>query len=245
MGHEASSVPKPMVKVGGFPVLWHIMKILHSQGVKEFVICAGHKGDIIRDYFIQYGAYRSNLKISYSENGTDVSLSPREPLEDWVVQIIETGELTQTGGRILAAKEVLGGGEFIITYGDGIANVDIARVAKTHKDNGSVLTVSTAKPRNRFGVLEVKEDGIVSSFEEKPQGKELVNIGYMVANSDLFSYLAPNSVFEAEPMKAIMSAGLLSAVPHTGFWQPMDTPSELESLNKLWASGSAPWVNWI
>lgn len=244
MGHEAASVPKPMVRVGGYPVIWHIMKVLHNQGIKEFVICAGHKGDIIRDYFLQYAAYRSNLTISYSDQGTQVSLSPRGDLEDWTVHVVETGETTPTGGRILSVQKIVGDEDFVVTYGDGIADVDMSKVVETHKNHSSHLTVSTAKPRNRFGVLEHDGAGRVTSFEEKPQGRELVNIGYMVASNQVFNYLTPDSVFEAGPIRDILSAGKLSAVQHLGFWQPMDTPAELASLNKLWEAGTAPWAKW-
>lgn len=241
MGHETASVPKPMVSVGNHPIIWHIMKVLHSQGVIDFVICAGHKGDVIREYFLNYPMHRSNLTLTYDQSGTKTKLVPRSGIENWTVNVVETGENTPTGGRLLAAKGYIQDKNFIVTYGDGLANVDISRVIETHNRNRSFLTLSVAKPKNRFGVVEIDASEKVMSFEEKPQGKDFVNIGYMVASQEIFRFLQVDSIFESDPVKKIMAEGRLSAVPHNGFWQPMDTPTELAKLNQLWAEGSAPW----
>jgi glucose-1-phosphate cytidylyltransferase len=228
MGHEVSSLPKPMVRVGSYPIIWHIMKILHSQGVDDFVICAGHKGDVIREYFLNYPIYRSNLTLTYDQDGTKTKLVPMSGLEDWTVNVVETGEDTPTGGRLLAVKDFVRDKNFIVTYGDGLANVDISQVLNAHIQNRSTLTLSVAS-------------GKVVSFEEKPQGKDFVNIGYMVASQEIFQFLKADSIFEQEPVRKVLAEGKLSAVPHGGFWQPMDTPTELSQLNELWKTGSPPW----
>lgn len=243
MREETEFRPKPMVEIGGKPVLWHIMKILGAQGISEFIVCIGYKGQIIRDYFLNY-AYRSqDFTVNLSAR-SEIIVHGNHGEEQWKVTLADTGNSTMTGGRVFSAQKYLGDERFLITYGDGLADVNLKELESFHKESDSTLTITAAKPRSRFGVLEITSSGKVQRFAEKPEGTEWVNIGYMLAEPSFMSYLDENSVLEEDPLQTLASENKLSAFKHTGFWQPMDTPREAKLLNDLWDSGSAPWKIW-
>jgi glucose-1-phosphate cytidylyltransferase len=245
---EASELlPKPMLPIGGKPILWHIMKGFAAGGVKEFVLCLGYKGWLIKEFFINYQAMTADVTISLGRNGTLQLHSP--PVEeDWVVTLAETGEDTMTGGRVAAIRRyVEPDGTFLLTYGDGVSDVSIPELLAFHERHGKVATVTAVRPPGRFGEMRI-EGGQVTQFNEKPQATEgFINGGFMVCDSRrIWDYVGANrqTVFEREPLQRLAAAGELQAYPHTGFWQPMDTPREYGLLNDLWASGKAPWKTW-
>lgn len=243
MREETEFKPKPMVEVGGKPILWHIMKILSTQGIKEFIICTGYKGDVIRDYFLNYSSRNSDFTIKLGENQT-LEIHGNRSQEDWSVTVAETGPVTQTGGRIHAVKKYIGSERFLVTYGDGIADVNIEALLEAHRRISPILTITTATPRSRFGVIEASSDGRVTRFLEKPKGSEDVNIGYMIAEPELFDFLNESSTLEEEPIRRIVELGGLGSYHHDGYWQPMDTVREAQILNEQWSSGQAPWKIW-
>jgi glucose-1-phosphate cytidylyltransferase len=243
MREETEFRPKPMVEVGGKPVLWHIMKILGHQGLTDFIICAGYKGEMIRRYFFEYGAMNQDFTVTLGRDGDVEFLGDNLEL-GWKVTIADTGQFTLTGGRIRAIEKYLDGEDFLITYGDGIANVDLRALIAKHAELGATLTITTTQPQSRYGVVEIDQYGLVSRFLEKPPGNEIVNIGYMIAKHDLFKFLRDDGPLEEKPLKELAAAGSLGAYRHSGFWQPMDTVREADILNSIWASGNVPWKNW-
>jgi len=242
MREETEFKPKPMVEVGGKPVLWHIMKVLSSQGIREFVICTGYKAEVIRDYFQNLRARSLDFTIDYSGNGS-VSFHGDFEEKSWKVTVADTGELTMTGGRLKAIEKYVNGERFFATYGDGIANVNIPELLNSHERSGAMVTLTTTTPVSRFGVVKTSSNGRVESFLEKPLGSEDVNIGYFVMEPEIFSYLDTNSVLEKEPLTRLADESKLNAYHHSGFWQPMDTQREAQILNELWEA-SAPWKLW-
>lgn len=243
MREETEFKPKPMVEVGGKPVLWHIMKILGSQGINEFIVCAGYKGEIIKRYFFDYGAMSQDFTVTLGRQD-EVEFHGDHSEFGWRVTVADTGPNTLTGGRVRAIEKYLDGEDFLITYGDGIANVDLKALLARHAELGSTLTLTTTQPQSRFGVVEIDSTGLVSRFLEKPPGNEIINIGYMVAKHGVFDYLLDDGALEEKPLRALASAGVLGAYRHSGFWQPMDTVRESELLNSIWNSGNAPWKSW-
>lgn len=243
MREETEFRPKPMVEVGGKPVLWHIMKIYASHGFKDFVICTGYKGEQIKDYFYNYASRNIDFTAQLGHQSPPRFLASHDEL-DWTVTVADTGQHTPTGGRLNKVRKYLDDQPFLATYGDSIANVDIASLLKKHNELGKIATVTTAMPRSRFGVVKTDTEGNVLGFVEKPVLGEFVNIGYFVFESAVFDFLTDESVLEAGPLDGIASEGGLAAFRHSGFWQPMDTYRELKVLNELWDSGSPPWKNW-
>ena len=242
MREETEFKPKPMVEVGGKPVLWHIMKILSAQGINEFVICAGYKAEVIREYFLNLKSKSLDFTIDYNQDGS-IEFHGDFAESNWKVTVADTGQLTMTGGRIKAVEKYLNAERFFVTYGDGIANVDIQALTQAHVDSGATVTLTTTKPRSRFGVVKTRENGRVEAFLEKPEGSETINIGYFIMEPKVFSYLDPNSVLENEPLTKLAECNELNSYHHEGFWQPMDTQREAILLNDLWAHG-APWKIW-
>jgi len=242
MREETEFKPKPMVEVGGRPVLWHIMKILSAQGINEFVICAGYKAEVIRDYFLNLKSKSLDFTIDYSHDGA-IEFLGNFTEGNWKVTVADTGQLTMTGGRIKAVEKYLNGERFFVTYGDGIADVDIKALTKSHADSGATVTLTTTTPRSRFGVVKANANGRVEAFLEKPEGSETINIGYFLMEPEVFSYLDVNSVLENEPLTKLAKNNELNSYHHAGFWQPMDTQREAIMLNDLWANG-APWKIW-
>ena len=237
---ETEFKPKPMVEIGGKPVLWHIMKHLSAYGINRFIICVGYKGDYIRDYFLNYRARNNDFTISLGESQDLVFHSLHEE-SNWSVTIAETGPLTNTGGRVFAVKKYIEGENFLCTYGDGLSDIDISRLVEFHAESKTIATVTAVRPLSRFGILDVNSSNNVESFKEKPQAEGWINGGFFIFEPKIFDYLAPDVTLENEPLRKLTEQRQLSAYKHEGFWQPMDTFRESKLLNDLWDSGKAPW----
>lgn len=242
LSEETAVRPKPMVEIGGRPVLWHIMRIYAHHGFKEFVVCLGYKGDVIKTHFLNYYRLRSDLTVSLRDGEVRVHGSGGE---DWEVSLVDTGLDTQTGGRVRRVKEYLGERTFLLTYGDGVADVDIKGLVAFHRAQGCRATLTAVRPPARFGVLELEGDRVVR-FSEKPlSGEGWINGGFFVFEPEVLDYIAgDDTVLEREPLERLAREGQLSAYRHTGFWQCMDTLKDVNTLNQLWQSGQAPWKVW-
>ena len=243
MREETEFRPKPMVEVGGKPVLWHIMKILGSQGIKEFVICTGYKGEQIKNYFYNYRLENMDFTVDLGGRAS-IEFHGSHSESEWKVTVVDTGPKTNTGGRLFAVQNFLDEGPFLVTYGDGIADVKLDELISLHKSQETIATMTTAKPSSRFGVVETSTNSVVTKFREKPILEDWVNIGYFVFEKEIFDYLDPSSVLEEGPLIALSESANLSAYQHNGFWQPMDTYREAVALNEMWSSGRAPWKIW-
>lgn len=243
MKEETEFRPKPMVEIGGKPVLWHIMKLLAAQGIQDFIICTGYKSEYIKTYFANYGTANLDFTVRLGHPESIVYHGSHDEFE-WNVTVVDTGLNTMTGGRIKKIQQYVGDEPFLCTYGDGIANVDLSELLATHQRNGLAATVTTTQLHSRFGVVDVDEKGIVSQFREKPMVNDLVNIGYFIFEPEVFNYLEENSVLEQEPLRNLSIDGKIGAYTHTGFWQPMDTQREYQQLNEIWNEGKAPWKIW-
>lgn len=242
---ETEYRPKPMVEVGGRPILWHIMKGLAHGGVTEFVVCAGYRGDVIRDYFLNYEARTNDFTIQLGQRDSIV-YHDAHPESDWRVTVAETGADTMTGGRVKRVERYVAGGRTLVTYGDGLADVDIEALLAFHEGHGRLATVTTTRPLSRFGVMNFGDDGQVEQFREKPIADGYVNAGFFVFEPQVFEYLSDDEgcVLEGEPLAALARDGELMAYRHEGFWQPMDTYREYTMLNEMWRRNDAPWVTW-
>lgn len=240
---ETEFRPKPMVEIGGRPVLWHIMKNLATQGITDFIIAAGYKSNMIKDYFLNYEAWNNDFTIELGKRDS-LQFHGAHNEGSWKVTIADTGESTMTGGRVWKASKYLEDETFLVTYGDGLADVDISLLKETHVNSETLVTVTTVRPTSRFGVMDVNEDGIVHHFKEKPVMDGWVNIGFFLMEPGVIDYLNEDSVLEEKPLATLAQARQLSAYKHPGFWQPMDTYRESVILNDLWNSGAAPWKNW-
>lgn len=232
-----------MVDLGGHPIIWHIMKHYASFGCKEFVICLGYKGEVIRKYFMDYALQRASLTVQLSDNSW--KLHEHDAQEDWTVHLLETGAETMTGGRIGRAARFLGDRPFMATYGDGVSDIDVGALVEFHKASGRTATLTAVRPPARFGGL-VIEDGQVSEFMEKPQiGEGWINGGFMVFQPEVARLLtADETILERAPLETLAQDGQLGAFLHDGFWQCMDTVRDLTYLRELWAGGQAPWKSW-
>lgn len=246
---ESQTRPKPMVTIGGMPILWHIMKIYSRYGFRDFIICCGYKGEQIKKFFINYDLQHTDMVCDLSRVGTsgktDVqTLSPRE---DWEIILANTGLHTLTAGRILKIKEYIGGDEeFMLTYGDGVADIDISRLLRFHRESGRVATISVTKPEGRFGAVKLSEGGLVESFREKARrNQSYVNIGFMVVKRQIFDYLGDGSdMLEHTPFERLVREQELAAYRHEGFWSPMDNINDRAYLEKLWKNNQAKWKIW-
>jgi glucose-1-phosphate cytidylyltransferase len=237
---ETEFKPKPMVEIGGRPVLWHIMKHLSAHGIDRFVICVGYKGDIIRDYFLNYRARNNDFTVQLGSHN-DLTFHSDHQESDWTVTIAETGALTNTGGRVLEIQRYVKGEKFLCTYGDGLSDIDINNLKAFQENTGKIATVTAVRPLSRFGVMDLDSNDNVISFREKPQAEGWVNGGFFIFKPQIFDYLSTDIVLENEPLKKLASEKQLVAFRHEGFWQPMDTFRESKMLNELWDSGKPPW----
>jgi glucose-1-phosphate cytidylyltransferase len=243
MREETEFRPKPMVEVGGRPVLWHIMKVLGQQGITDFVICAGYKSEYIKNYFYNYGSSNLDFTIRLGDQSSTVFHGSHEEF-NWTVTVVDTGESTMTGGRIKLIEQYVQGEAFLATYGDGIADINLKELLAFHASHGKTATMSVTQPTSRFGVVEIEDSGLVSQFREKPKVNDWINMGYFVFQPAVFDFLKLDSVLEEEPLRSLASHSELGAFKHSGFWQPMDTYRESLLLNSLWDEGKAPWKTW-
>ena len=239
---ETEYRPKPMVEVGGRPILWHIMKNLSHFGIEDFVVAAGYRGEVIRDYFLNYQARMHDFTIDLGSGRLEQHGDGHDE-SGWRVTVADTGALTMTGGRVHRAAKYVDG-RFLVTYGDGLADVDIAALIAFHEAHGKLATVTTIRPLSRFGVMDLAADGSVEKFREKPQTDDYVNAGFFILEPGVLSYLDDECVLEQAPLEALARDGQLMAYRHDGFWQPMDTYREFQMLNEMWDSGNAPWKVW-
>jgi glucose-1-phosphate cytidylyltransferase len=243
ISEETDLKPKPMIEIGGKPILWHIMKMYSKYGVNDFIICCGYKGYVIKEYFANYFLHQSDVTFHMSENRMEVHNRRTEP---WKVTLVDTGESAQTGGRLLAVSQFLNNDEsFCLTYGDGVSDVDIAASIKFHEEHGKLATVTSVFPPGRFGALEI-EGASVKSFMEKPKGDGgMINGGFFVLSPKVLNRIeGPETLWEQEPLKSLAVDGELMAFEHQGFWQPMDTLRDKTLLEGLWANNKAPWKTW-
>jgi glucose-1-phosphate cytidylyltransferase len=244
---ETEYRPKPMVPIGRHPILWHIMKTYAHYGHREFILCLGYKGDMIKEYFRNYLWNTCDTTLTLGQGG-EVKFHDRHGEEDWSVTLADTGEESMTAYRVKSIQRFVPKGEtFLLTYGDGLATIDINASIDAHQKSGKVCTISAVHPAGRFGALRIEEDGRIRDFSEKPQFEEaFVNGGYMVCDHRMFDYLPldPSVMLERNPMDNLVRDDELNAFKHEGFWQPMDTYQEAQHLNKLWAEDKAPWKVW-
>jgi glucose-1-phosphate cytidylyltransferase len=242
ISEESHLKPKPMIEIGGKPIIWHIMKIYSSHGIDEFVICLGYKGYVIKEYFANYFLHMSDVTIDMAHNKVEVHQQGAEP---WKVTMVETGEGTQTGGRLKRVARYIGNEDFCFTYGDGVADVDIRALVDFHKSRKVKATLTAVQPPGRFGAL-VLQDKLVASFREKPEGDGgWINGGFFVCSPAVLDYVAGDeTVWEREPLERLAKERSLAAYLHRGFWQPMDTLRDKNHLEEVWSAGRAPWKNW-
>lgn len=241
----ADDIPKPMIPIGRYPILWHIMKYYASFGHKDFILCLGYKGSVIKDFFLSYEAHTKDFTISLGRRD-DLQFHTEHGELDWRVTLAETGLRSMTGSRISRIRKYVGNEDFLLTYGDGVGDVNLDDLVKFHKSHGKALTVTGVRPPARFGELVAKEGQIVE-FNEKPQATAgRISGGYFVASPLIFDYLTDDEslVFEQDPMRAMVRDGQYMVYEHDGFWQPMDTSREYSLLNSLFDKGDAPWVRW-
>ena len=242
LAEETDVRPKPMVEIGGMPIIWHIMKIYAHHGVSEFVICLGYKGYMIKEYFANYFRHTSDITVDTYTGEVEVH---RPNADAWRVTLVETGPNTMTGGRIKRVRDYVGDEDFFMTYGDGVASIDLAALLVYHRKQGRLATVTAVRPPGRFGALEIAE-GMVERFAEKPRGDgAFINGGFFVLSPQVIDYIAGDAtVWEREPMVRLTQEGQLAAYYHEGFWQPMDTLRDRNQLDALWSSGQAEWKVW-
>lgn len=241
ISEESYLRPKPMIEIGGRPILWHIMKMYSHHGINDFIICLGYKGYFIKEYFSNYFLHMSDVTLDMRDNTTEVHQNFVEP---WKVTLVDTGEETMTGGRLKRVSPYIGHDTFCFTYGDGLSDVDITKLIAHHKALGKQATVTAIQPPGRFGTLEIKKNAVLN-FKEKPADGTWINGGFFVLEPDVIKKIRnDNTVWEQEPLQELASEGQLSAFLHKGFWQAMDTLREKKHLENLWSSNKAPWKRW-
>jgi len=244
ISEETGTRPKPMVEVGGRPILWHILKILSSYGIDDFVVCLGYKGYVIKEYFANYALHMSNVTVDLSGGRLEVHTNRAEP---WRVALVDTGETTNTGGRLKAVRDFLGDEDFLLTYGDGVSDVNVRRLVDFHRRHGLLATVTAAQPPGRFGAIRMGADGVhVKRFEEKPAGDgSWINAGFFILSPKVVDYVETDAtIWEREPMERLAKDGQMAAYRHHGFWHPMDNLRDKVYLEDLWKTGRAPWKVW-
>lgn len=243
LSEETVIKPKPMVEIGGMPILWHIMKIYSAHGFNEFIICLGYKGYIIKEYFANYFLHQSDVTIDLGRNHMNIHNSNAEP---WKITLVDTGKDSMTGGRIKRVQHHIGNEPFMLTYGDGVGDIDISALVKFHIDSGRACTLTSVQPSGRFGALNLDGSDGVNSFLEKPKGDGAwINAGFFVCESRVFEHLHNDqTIWEREPLEDLAQRGELMAYKHAGFWKPMDTLRDKTELEEMWESGKAEWKTW-
>ncbi|WP_193210811.1 glucose-1-phosphate cytidylyltransferase [Luteolibacter marinus] len=244
LSEETSLKPKPMVEIGGRPILWHILKIYSAHGINDFVICAGYKGYVIKEYFANYFLHMSDVTFDMASNSMEVHRKNAEP---WRVTIVDTGEATMTGGRLKRVAEFLGDEPFCFTYGDGVGDIDISALVDFHRSHGKVATLTAVQPPGRYGALALSDEDAVEAFQEKPEGDGAwINGGFFVLNPEAIGYITGGDpmIWEREPLENLAKDRQLLAWKHRGFWRPMDTLRDRIQLEEMWESGKAPWKVW-
>lgn len=244
ISEESHLKPKPMIEIGGMPILWHVMKSYSYYNFNDFIICCGYKAHMIKEYFADYYLHRSDITFDFSqENSMTIHNNFAEP---WKVTVIDTGLNTMTGGRVKRIKDYVGNESFMLSYGDGVSDVDIQKLLEYHKNHGKLATMTAIQPDGRFGVLDIDGKSTIQAFREKSKGDSgWINGGFMVLQPEIFDYIEGDStIFEKEPLEAVAKKGELMAYKHYGFWQCMDTQRDKEHLEKLIESKQAPWIKW-
>lgn len=244
ISEESMLKPKPMIEIGGKPILWHIMKLYSHYGFNDFVILLGYKSYVIKEYFANYFLHQSDVTIDLKNNGMEIHNNSSEP---WKVTLLDTGLSTMTGGRIKRAQKFIGDESFMLTYGDGVSDIDIKNLVEFHRTHDGAVTMTSVQPEGRFGALDIEKDGQVSNFVEKPKGDgHWINAGFFVCDSKVFDYLkdGDSTIFEQAPLKNLAKDGEINAYKHTGFWKPMDTLRDKNNLNEMYDEDRAPWKVW-
>lgn len=245
LGEETQKIPKPMVEIGGYPILWHIMKIYSFFGYNDFIVLTGYKGHIIKDYFLNYYSRYSDMTIDLSNNDVQINKMRSEP---WKITLLYTGENTLTAGRIKRAQSYLDGEDFMLTYGDGVADIDVKKLVESHYASGKLVTLTAIQPAGRFGSLDMGEGGTVRGFQEKPvEGGSWINGGFFVCGNKALDYIPDDAdalMWERDPLQNIAADGQLHAYQHMGFWHPMDMLKDKVELTDLWHDHKAPWAFW-
>ena len=245
LSEETKLIPKPMVEIGGKPILWHIMKIYSYFGFNDFIILTGYKSHVIKDYFVNYYQRYSDITVDMMNNSVEIHKMHTEP---WKVTMLYTGETTMTGSRIKKAQKYVGDNRFLLTYGDGVSDVNINKLIKSHEDSKKYLTLTAVKPSGKFGALDISTDGTIKNFTEKPSGDgNWINGGFMVCEPEVFDYIDENRndvIFEKAPLENLAKDGKLHSYKHSGFWYPMDTLNGKNKLTEMWQNENAPWALW-
>lgn len=245
LSEETTMIPKPMVEIGGKPILWHIMKIYSHYGFNDFIILTGYLSHAIKDFFINYYNRYSDIMVDMANNTVEILQTRHEP---WKVNLLYTGQDTMTGGRIKKAQKYIGDKPFLLTYGDGVADIDISATLERHKKSGKAVTMTAMQLAGRFGALVIKDDNLITTFMEKPKGEEnWVNGGFFVCEPEVFDYIPADDnsvIFERGPLESLAKDGKLNAYKHSGFWKPMDTLKDKNELTALWNAAAAPWAVW-
>ncbi len=243
LSEETHTVPKPMVEIGGKPILWHIMKQYSHHGFNEFVILLGYKSNVIKDFFINYFLYQNDVEIDLKTNEVKIL---NNNAEDWKVTLLDTGLHTMTGGRLKRAKEVIGDNPFMFTYGDGVSNIDIKGLNNFHQSHGKLCTMTSVQPEGRYGAMTIDDNNCVTSFKEKPKDDGgFINAGFFVCQPEVLDFIEGDyQMFENDPLEAIAKKGELMTYKHSGFWHAMDTLRDKRKLNNLWDEGITPWKVW-
>lgn len=246
LSEATTMIPKPMVEIGGKPILWHIMKIYSTYGINEFIVCCGYKQYVIKEYFANYFRHNCDMTVDLLNNTMQIHDNHSE---NWKVTLVDTGLNTMTGGRIKRVQKYVGNEPFLLTYGDGVSNINIAETIENLNNSDAIVSITAYKPGGKFGLLEIdQESGMVKSFLEKPDGDgNWINAGYFVCKPELFDYIPEGDdkcIFEKEPLEAVARDGKMISYKHKGFWKPMDTMRDNTELNEMWNNDSAPWKIW-
>jgi glucose-1-phosphate cytidylyltransferase len=247
ISEESHLKPKPMIEIGERPILWHIMKLYSNYGFNDFIICLGYKGFYIKEYFAHYFLHESDVTFDFRSGGDNLSVTHEHSAEPWKVTLVNTGLDTMTGGRVKRIQKYINNEPFMLTYGDGVSDVNLKDLTDFHRQHGKLATVTSVQPAGRFGALDISNSHEVRGFHEKPKGDGTwINAGFFVLQPEIFDYIADDSsIFEKEPLERLANDHSLMAYKHNGFWQPMDTLRDRNYLEDLWKTGKAPWKNWI